>query len=244
MVYMNEIGLGQLVQQARKHAGFTQQDLCDAAKLSYSTLAKIERGAIKSPSIFTIQNIADALGLSLDILLGHEVAEQGSVNQNISKSQSKSGIKFVYFDINGCLVRFYHHAFTKIAIDTGASSDVIESTFWHYNDLVCRGEMSLEDFNTALAEALRVPSIDWSQYYLDAVSPITEMHELAVWASQHYQVGLLSNIMPGQIDKMIELGLLPDIPYAAIVDSSEVMAIKPEHKIYEIATALAGVDPL
>ncbi len=236
---MDEVGLGRTLQEARQKAGLTQQDLCHKAKLSYSTLAKIERGAIKSPSIFTIQSIADALGLSLDVLLGHKtvaVDDQG-------KKRSNSGIRFVYFDINGCLVRFFHHAFTKLAADTGASSDAIESTFWHYNDQVCRGEMPLNDFNTKLAAALQVRSIDWCAYYMEAVDPIKEMNELATWAAEHYQVGLLSNIMPGFIDSMIESGLLPNIPYAAIVDSSEVMAIKPEQKIYEIATALSGVNP-
>lgn len=234
---MDEVGLGKRLQEARQKAGLTQQDLCQKAHLSYSTLAKIERGAIKSPSIFTIQSIADALGLSLDVLLGHTALPA----QQAGKKRSKSGISFVYFDINGCLVRYFHQAFTKLAADTGASADVIETTFWHYNDAVCRGELSLDEFNEAFAKALQSDPIDWKTYYLDAVSPIPEMHELAAWAADRYQVGLLSNIMPGFIDSMIAIGTLPNIPYAAIVDSSEVMAIKPEQHIYEIATGLADV---
>ena len=236
---MDEVGLGKRLQEARQQAGLTQQQLCAQAGLSYSTLAKIERGAIKSPSIFTIQSIADTLGLSLDELLGHEVAER----QTNKPLASRSGIKFVYFDINGCLVRFYNHAFTKIAADTGASSDTIESTFWHFNDVVCRGEMPLEDFNAALAEAVGVNTIDWTNYYLEAVQPIEEMQQLARRIAERYQVGLLSNIMPHQIDAMVQRGIIPDIAYQAVVDSSEVMAIKPEQKIYEIAAGLAGVSP-
>ena len=159
------------------------------------------------------------------------------------KKRSKSGISFIYFDINGCLVRFFHQAFTELAADTGASSSTIESTFWHYNDAVCRGEMTLEDFNKALAEALHVESIDWKRYYLNAVDPIPEMHALASWVADNYQIGLLSNIMPGFIDDMIENGKLPNIAYTAIVDSSEVLAIKPEQKMYEIAAGLSGVEP-
>ena len=67
---MDEVGLGKQLQALRTKAGLTQQALCQLADISYSTLAKIERGAIKSPSIFTIQKIAEALGESLDILLG------------------------------------------------------------------------------------------------------------------------------------------------------------------------------
>ncbi len=106
---MDEVGLGKLLQEARKAGGLTQQDLCQKAGLSYSTLAKIERGAIKSPSIFTIQRIADALGTSLDLLTGH-VAGGALASPETAKMTSVGGIKFIYFDINGCLVRFFHRA--------------------------------------------------------------------------------------------------------------------------------------
>ncbi|MEK7603364.1 MAG: HAD-IA family hydrolase [Patescibacteria group bacterium] len=240
---MDEVGLGKKLQDARKAAGLTQQDLCQRAGLSYSTLAKIERGAIKSPSIFTIQSIAAALGLSLGQLLG-EPSPQAAVTSEVPKKVSKSGVKFVYFDINGCLVRFFHAAFTELAATTGASADVIETTFWHYNDAVCRGEMSLEDFNKVLAENLGVNTpFNWQDYYLRAVEPISEMQELVSWAAEHYHVGLLSNIMPGFIDAMLAKGLLPKIQYRSIIDSSKTGAIKPEQAIYEAAQHYAEVQP-
>lgn len=231
---MDEVGLGKQLQAARKKAGLTQQELCHKAGLSYSTLAKIERGAIKAPSIFTIQAIAAALGLSLSQLMGESVSLA-------KKHRSKSGVRFVYFDINGCLVRFFHRAFTKLADDTGVQADIIETTFWHYNDAVCRGEMSLHDFNQTMSKQLRSAEIDWESYYMAAVDPIKEMHALAAWAGEYYEIGLLSNIMPGFIPTMIEKGLLPNIPYTSIIDSSVVKAIKPEPQIYEIATEQAGV---
>ena len=236
---MDEVGLGKALQDARKAAGLTQQELCQKSGLSYSTLAKIERGAIKSPSIFTIQSIAAALSTDLNTLLG-DLAPRMPV---ITKKTSKTGIKFVYFDINGCLVRFFHRAFTELAADTGASPEVIESTFWHYNDAVCRGEMSLDDFNRILAEQLHVENLNWTDYYMKAVDPIQEMHDLVLWASEHYEVGLLSNIMPGFIAQMLEAGLLPKAAYHNIIDSSVVGAIKPETRIYEIAQEQSGVAP-
>lgn len=236
---MDEVGLGKRLQEARKKAGLTQQDLCHKAGLSYSTLAKIERGAIKAPSIFTIQSIAGALGLSLNQLLG-DAASPPPVRKNY---ESKTGVKFVYFDINGCLVRFFHRAFTKLAEDTGASADLIETTYWHYNDAVCRGEMTLADFNQATAKQLNVDSMDWQKYYLGALDPIEEMHALVQWASEYYGVGLLSNIMPGCIDAMLSSRLLPAVNYTSIIDSSVVGTIKPEPQIYEAAQARSGVKP-
>lgn len=232
---MDEKGLGARLQTARQVAGFTQQQLCQKSGLSYSTLAKIERGAIKSPSIFTIQQIAGALGTSVDVLLS------GSAEN--TKKRSKSGVSFVYFDINGCLVRFFHPAFTKIAADTGAPSDIVESTFWRYNDAVCRGDMPLDEFNALLARCFEVETFDWAPYYLEAITSISETAELIKWVAENYRVGLLSNIMPGLIPAMRQSGLLPDITYDSIVDSSVVGAIKPEPKIYEIATKQSGFEP-
>ena len=236
---MDEVGLGRQLQDARKKAGLTQQDLCHKAGLSYSTLAKIERGAIKAPSIFTIQSIAASLGLTLNELMGDLAPAPPSAKQY----RSKTGVRFVYFDINGCLVRFFHRAFSQVAEDTGASPDLIETTFWHYNDAVCRGEMSLEEFNEVTAKQLGTAAMDWQKYYLEAIDPIEEMHELAKWARQYYGVGLLSNIMPGFIDTMLASGMLPKTDYTAIIDSSVVGTIKPEPQIYEIAQARAGVKP-
>lgn len=236
---MDEVGLGKQLQTARKKAGLTQQELCHRAELSYSTLAKIERGAIKAPSIFTIQAIAAALGISLNELMG----DLAPVVTAVKKHRSKSGIRFVYFDINGCLVRFFHRAFTELAADTGAPADIIETTFWHYNDAVCRGEMPLAEFNQAMAKQLRMNDLDWQKYYLASVDPISEMHELVKWAAQYYNVGLLSNIMPGFIDAMLRKKLLPEVQYSAIIDSSKIGSIKPEPQIFETAQNYTDCDP-
>lgn len=228
--------MGRHLQRARQKAGLTQQELCQRASISYSTLAKIERGAIRSPSVFTIQSISNVLGISLDEMMGRPAG--AAVRPN---GRSKNGVTFVYFDINGCLVRFFHRAFSQLADDSGASADVVETAFWHYNDAVCRGEMTLDEFNRILAEHLQMDSLDWRDYYLKAVDPIDDMDRLVAWATSQYSVGLLSNIMPTFIDEMMKTGLLPTLPYAAIVDSSKVGAIKPERQIYETAQEMAGV---
>ncbi|CAN5637517.1 hypothetical protein BH23PAT1_BH23PAT1_0340 [soil metagenome] len=231
MSTLDEVSLGRSLQKARKAGGLTQQELCHKASLSYSTLAKIERGAIKAPSIFTIQSIAGALGVTLSELMSETPV---AAAQNVKK-RSKSGVRFVYFDINGCLVRFFHRAFTKLAEESGAPADTIETTFWHYNDAVCRGEMPLEEFNRIFAKRIGLDSLDWQSYYMDAIDPVTEVQELVLWAADNYNIGLLSNIMPGFIDAMLAKKLLPNVNYAAIIDSSITGAIKPEPKIYEAA---------
>lgn len=241
---VSSLVLGEALQKARQAAGLTQQELCQKANLSYSTLAKIERGAIKTPSVFTVKSIADVLAISMDDLLGTVVDNTGLAKKTVdAKRTSANGVSFLYLDINGCLVRFFHGAFTQLSHETGVPSDVIESTFWHYNDSVCRGEMTMDEFNHQLSVRLGKESMDWASYYMKAVEPIKETHDLLTWAAKNYRVGLLSNIMPGFITEMITKGLLPDVEYDAIIDSSEVAAIKPEADIYKIAQAEAGVNP-
>ena len=234
---MNEKGLGKRLQLARQAAGLTQQQLCQKANLSFSTLTKIERGAIKSPSIFTVEAIANALGTSLDKLIGHSPAPDRKF------LKTKSGVSFIYFDVNGCLVHFYQRAFSKLASAIGVSSDQVETAFWHHNDDVCRGTITMKDFNDYLAERLEIDSVDWMKYYLETVEPINEMQAIMKWASERYRVGLLTNIMPGQLKAMISSSALPNIEYDVVIDSSEVGVIKPEAKIYEIAQARAGCPP-
>jgi FMN phosphatase YigB (HAD superfamily) len=103
--------------------------------------------------------------------------------------------------------------------------------------------MTLDEFNKVMSKQLGVDHLNWMDYYLDAVDPIHEMHELARWASEYYSVGLLSNIMPGFIDAMMERDLLPRISYTAIIDSSKTGAIKPETQIYEAAQFYTNCPP-
>jgi FMN phosphatase YigB (HAD superfamily)/DNA-binding XRE family transcriptional regulator len=228
---MDEKDLGKRLQAARQTAGLTQQKLCQQANLSFSTLTKIERGAIKSPSIFTIQSIAGALGVSLDELVGQ--ASLGNGRRQLSKT--KTGVSFIYFDVNGCLINSPWRAMARLSQATGVPSDIVEMAFWHYNDDVCRGTMSMSDFNTKLAERLKIDEVKWQDYYLEMVEPVSQMQELLKWAAEHYKVGLMTNIMPGLLGSIRHNGQLPHLPYDSVVDSSEVATIKPEIKMYEIA---------
>lgn len=231
-----ELALAKKVQAARRAAGLTQQQLCDKAGLAYSTLAKIERGAIRSPSVFTISSIAAACGISLDNLIGGSQTMSG-------KKRSAAGISFVYFDVNGCLVHFYQKAFTKLAHDCGQPLERVETAFWHYNDDVCRGELSMDDFNAAFAGKLGLKNLDWASYYLGVVERVEESNELLSWVADNYKIGLLTNVMPGILDALRNRKLVPDVHYDAVIDSSVVGAIKPEAKIYHVAQARAGVEP-
>jgi len=225
--------LGDRIQQLRQNAGLTQDDLSDKAGLAYSTLAKIERGAIKNPSVFTVAELAKALSVQIeDILTPPPEAK-------LAKSKASS-VKFLYVDMNGVIVRFYQRAFVRLSRETGIPIDRIETTFWHYNDAANRGDMTTEEFSQAMAQHLDIDEFNWVDYYLDAVEPISETFKCLMALKGKVRLGILTNTMPGLIDELKKRNYIPNIEYDVVIDSSVVKAIKPEPKIYEIAEKMAG----
>ncbi len=237
---MNEKELGKRLQVARQKAGLTQQELCAKASLSISTLAKIERGAIKAPSIFTVSAIASAVQVPLQDLIGRPGILP---SKSVPKKQSKTGVRFVFFDVNGVMIRFFHRAFAKIAEATNVPADIIETAFWHYNDAACSGELSVAEFDRLFADKVGVKHIDWESYYFENIESITDMHDVAKWASEHYRIGLLTNIMPGFLDRLIKEGFVPNLDYEVIGDSSVVGAVKPQSRIFEYGQAAVNLPP-
>ncbi len=61
--------IGKKIKAWRKVKGLTQDALAKKADIPYTTLAKLESGAIKNPSIQTIIKIALGLEITLDQLI-------------------------------------------------------------------------------------------------------------------------------------------------------------------------------
>jgi FMN phosphatase YigB (HAD superfamily)/DNA-binding XRE family transcriptional regulator len=238
---MNEKTLGKRLQLARKRANLTQQELCQKAGLSYSTLAKIERGAIRSPSVFTVAAIANATGTPLESLLDLQVMGLSSPAL-ATKKRSRTGVRFVYVDINGTLVRFLHKAFTDIADKASEPSDLVEALFWRHHDSLASGRITLEEFNSLLGGELNLQSFNWLDYYMANIEPMPHAEELVGWLSTYYELGIFSNNFPGVVDALLQQKIIPGASYAAIVDSSKVGLVKPDPQIYDAARELASVE--
>jgi transcriptional regulator with XRE-family HTH domain len=69
MSTFDTMALGRMVRAIRDRAGLTQADLAERASVSDETISRIERGAFE-PAISTIVPVAEALGVSVDSLLG------------------------------------------------------------------------------------------------------------------------------------------------------------------------------
>jgi transcriptional regulator with XRE-family HTH domain len=62
------------VRGLRSAAGLTQQQLATAAGLSVSLVAQLEQGTTGDPKLSTATALAEALGVSLDVLAGRQAA--------------------------------------------------------------------------------------------------------------------------------------------------------------------------
>lgn len=235
--------LGQRLQLARRRAHLTQQELCQKAGLSYSTLAKIERGAIKSPSVFTVAAIAEATGTTIEQLLNIKSKSPSPAEPANAKKRSKNGVTFVYFDVNGVLARFYHRAFAEIARASGQPVDIIETLFWRHNAEVCGGEMNLKDFNQQFVSELGIKGFDWQKYYFKHVEAMPGIAGLVKWAAEHYDVGILSDNMPGFIDELLRRKIIPAADYKVVINSADKGLLKSEPETYKLAQELAGAEP-
>jgi len=56
----------------RNRKGWSQEKLAREANISYHTVIKIEQSVIKNPRIETVIKLADALGVSIDKLVGRK----------------------------------------------------------------------------------------------------------------------------------------------------------------------------
>lgn len=64
-----DMNIGNIISQLRGKNGFSQSDLADKSQVSRVMIGKYERGEA-IPSIDAAKKIADALGISLDYLVG------------------------------------------------------------------------------------------------------------------------------------------------------------------------------
>ena len=220
--------LGRTIARARQAAGLTQQQLCRRAGLSYSTLTKIERGVIQTPSVFTIARIAQVTNTSIEGLLAP-----------LSQAQAATtGVEMVYFAVDGVLVDGLDSLWLQLASDQGKPVASIKRRFWRHWPAVQRSRDSDNRY--------RLPSqsqIGWESEYARAAQPIKPMTDLLVRLNQKFRVGLLTNTPQPLIQKLTQAGKLPELDYQSIVSADKVGATKPTTAIYDHGRQVADLEP-
>jgi putative hydrolase of the HAD superfamily len=167
-----------------------------------------------------------------------------SKKSHINSSRRRSNeIRFVYFDVGGVLLRWYH-VLEDFARQYDKPLSDVKSAFDEPDDLSCRGRIDASEMGKRIFDTLKIPQgkrIDFAGFVMENFSAIPQTHEFLKKVKQKYRVGLLTNIHVGFYDLCMSHGHLPNIAYDAVVESCVEHTVKPEEKIYQIAQLRAGV---
>lgn len=153
-------------------------------------------------------------------------------------------VKLVYFDVGGVLFRF-RGGLHDISNKVGLQYEDCEKIWLEMDDSICRGETTPQKLWTRIKKAsgYRGENIDFVPFWVDHFQPIQKTHQLVRDLSLSRGVGLFTNIYPGVYQLALEKGKIPNIPYASVIQSCEVGAIKPNSAIYELAQQRGDVKP-
>ena len=64
-----EINIGENIKRLRTKRGLSQEEFAKKSGVKYTTLTKIESSVIKKPSVMVMDQIAKALGVSIEDLI-------------------------------------------------------------------------------------------------------------------------------------------------------------------------------
>ncbi len=155
-------------------------------------------------------------------------------------------LKVIYFDVGGVLLHFYHVR-DQTAVRLGVDPEDFHTLMRSVEIGRCDGSISEQEVERRICERFKVtqPPGFWADVaWVENFKPISEMHALAAELTQHYRVGVLSNVSREVYLKVRSVpGLWPEIEFDPLVLSFEVGLAKPDPRIFEHAVALAGCDP-
>lgn len=155
----------------------------------------------------------------------------------------KKPVQFIYFDVGGVFLDWIQGN-KNAASRYGVEYSRIEQIHQVYWEKAGRGGDTTEYMN-AFASLFHLASsnIEYTDFWTDFHIPILDMHAFALDVQKTYRLGLLTNAEKNAMKHASRKGLIPQIAWDAIVDSSEHGTIKPEVKIFEIAQNAANVQP-
>jgi putative hydrolase of the HAD superfamily len=157
-------------------------------------------------------------------------------------------IKFVYFDVGGVVIRDFSGTdqWSKLKAELGLKPDAEERfhEVWHPIEREVVVGRDLESAVPILRDEFKL-NIPENYSLLRRFITGFEANK-AIWpiierVQQKVPTGLLTNMYPSMLAAIEEAGLLPEVQWDVIVDSSEVKLKKPDAAIFELATEQAGV---
>lgn len=134
-------------------------------------------------------------------------------------------ISFVYFDVGGTIIKDFSETNKREQFKKDFN---LTGEFWNKND----SERSCGRFPIE-------PSL--VRNFVSRFEKNESIWPIIFNVKKHYSVGLLTNMYPGMLAEIQKQGLMPEVKWDLIIDSSIEGFAKPGKEIYDIAQKRAGV---
>ncbi len=153
-------------------------------------------------------------------------------------------IAFLYCDLAGVHYDF-QTGLTKLLENEGITYASFANDIEPLEKKLNEGSISLDQalpsyeryFHHSLAKK------EFINFLTDQFQPITAMHTVLQNLSKHYPIGLLTNIFDGLFSVLQKKHLIASLDYQQIIQSYQVGVVKPDPRIYLLATKKAQVNP-
>ncbi len=156
-------------------------------------------------------------------------------------------IKFVYFDVGGVVIRDFSgtNKWEELKSGMGIKSDQVKDfneIFDKYEPDVCVGR-DVETLVPMFREKLGLKLPENYSFLLDFVNRF-EKNE-SIWPilkklKENRRMGLLTNMYPNMLDAIYKAGLMPEIEWDLIIDSSIEKVRKPQVEIFQLSQDRSG----
>ncbi len=160
-------------------------------------------------------------------------------------------IDFIYFDVGGVVILDYSktNKWNQMLADLGISEtdkSKINVLFDAEESKFCTGEKSAESFVETLRRDfnLNLPkTYSFLSEFISRFEPNPSLAKIIIDLRKKTRIGLLTNMYPNMLDGIKAKGLLPDVTWDVVVDSSVVGLRKPQPEIFKLSQEAAGVSP-
>lgn len=159
--------------------------------------------------------------------------------------------KFIYFDVGGVAVVDFsgNDKWNQMISELGIPEEKREEfrNLWKKGEgELCIGSKSTEELAGELAEKIGFelePGYRMLDDFVARFERNAALCDLLDKIKDNYRFGLLTNMYPGMLDKIVEAKLLPDVKWDVVIDSTIVKMQKPNQDIYKYAQELTNLAP-
>jgi len=156
-------------------------------------------------------------------------------------------ISFVYFDVGGVVVKDFSKSdkWQQLRQELGVTSELEEAfqKIWQqYEPEICLGR-EVDSLVPILRRELNLQlPVEYSLLdgFVNRFEANPSLWPVIEMVKQKARVGLLTNMYPGMLEATQKRGIMPQVDWDVVVDSSLELFQKPDPKLFELAETQAG----